>query len=93
MNEQNFIEDIGGDEEEVFTEYDFIRDPCYGIRIVNNKVCITKDNKTVVKLAREDFPPQTDWNDVSTIGNMIRVIREEGLHALLNSFGISITLE
>lgn len=90
--ELTFVQDIGGEEEDLFY-HEAMRTPCFGVRIAGKEVRITRDNKTVLSLPKEQFPSNIDWNDTKTIGSMIHVIREQGLHALLSNFGIQMRNE
>lgn len=64
---------------------DFKRVPCFGLRVVKDEVWLTNDLKVIKKYKKTAFE-NVDFNNVSSIGSLLKILKEQGLEALEQQF-------
>lgn len=64
---------------------DFKRVPCFGLRVVKDEVWLTNDLKVLKKYKKTAFEG-VDFNNVSSIGILLKILKEQGLEALEEQF-------
>lgn len=63
--------------------------PCYSIRVLNKtaEVDVCRDKKTIKRFKQESFP-DINFNDVSDISKLIKIVKEEGCVGLMKAYKI-----
>lgn len=62
--------------------------PCFAVRInrKTSEIEIHRNSKCIQKIPMQDFPSEIDFNNVSHISAIIKVVKEEGLVGLMNKY-------
>lgn len=76
------------EDNEVVIDYENQKNPCYGMRFLEDRVIVTLDNKNIKEYHRVDFPHYIDFNNVSQISDMISLVKTQGIKGLADTLNL-----
>jgi len=79
--------DIGGETADSI-DFESIRFSCFGVKLTEEKILFTSNNKVVLEVPKNHFPKEMNLNDVETISTLLKTIREHGLNELVNQLNL-----
>ena len=80
MSKGTDVFDLAFEEDVVF--------PCYSIKVLprTNGVEVHRNRKMIKRFKLSTFPPEIDFNNLDHIGDLIKIVKEEGCVGLMNKY-------